>query len=240
MPVVLSDRDYLALKEHMRQTSQEVSNLKNRIAGATRNWARGGSSLAPIYTPFYNDSGEAVPSKGVMRITNATTDGYLICAKPNSVFTGLYLINCGRDVRYQGKGYGSFLMGDTPCWSDRLALYNTAATPSPGQSFGVLNNSWLLHQHGPGFIILGSYNATKGTVAVIQIPPSEILIYNAGSAVAAGTSGSFQVHGGAAGSEADSGLTITAFNRMSVEFGSGKYGAAGALNGQGYAVRYQV
>lgn len=235
MPIVLSERDYLTLKAHLKEAQQEIRNLKSRIAGISRKHR--GARVAKQGVRFYNDSGETIPAYGVMRITGSSTSGYLTVSKPNTSFNALYLVNGPRTVAYQAYSRGSFLMGDSASMLDRRALYNTAATPLAGESWGVINNSWLLHQHGPGFGILGGPDGT--TVSVIQIPPAEILVKRTAGSLAAGSSGEFEVHVGVSGSESDSGQRVTALNKMSVAFGDEKYGAVGIMNGQTYAVRFQ-
>lgn len=235
MPVVLSDRDYETLKRHLQEAQQECSNLKRRIAGQRKN--HGGARVGKPGVRFYNDSGETIPAYGIMRITGASTDGFMTVSKPSSAFQALYLVNGPDDVAYQSFSRGSFLMGDSASMFDRRALYNTAATPAVGESWGVVSNSWVLHQHGPGFGILGGADGT--TVAVIQVYPAEILVKRTAGSLAANGSGEFEVWGGTAGSEADSGQRITAYNKMSVAFGDEKFGAVGIMNGQGYAVRFQ-
>lgn len=234
--VVLSERDYETLKRNLKDAQQECSNLKRRIAGQRRN--HGGARVGKPGVRFYNDSGETIPAYGIMRMTgDSTGKGWIVVSKPNTEFKALYLVNGPDDVAYQSDSRGSFLMGDTASMWDRKALYSTAATPAMGQSWGVISNSWLLHQHGPGFLILGDADGT--TVSVMQYIPLEILVKRTAGNLSAGSPGEFELHGGVAGSEADSGQRVTALNKMSVAFGDEKYGAVGLMNGQGYAVRFQ-
>lgn len=236
---VLSERDYHTLKRHLKDVQQECSNLKRRIAGQRRNYG-GAPRSGKKGIRFYNDSGETIPAYGIMRITGSNTKGFVTVSKPNTAFQALYLVNGGWDVAYQSTGRGSFLMGDTTSLFDRYARYDTGDTPLAGESWGVVNNSWELHKHGPGFGIIGSPDTEKGIVPVIQIYPTEILVKRTAGSLAANSSGEFEVHGGVAGSESDSGQRVTAHNKMSVAFGDEKYGAVGIMNGQGYAVRFQT
>lgn len=69
----------------------------------------------------------------------------------------------------------------------------------------------------------------------------EILVKNAtGSDIAINSSGTFQVWSGTPGSESDTGLTITAYNKTSLAFKNGKFGSVGWLMGQAYAVPWQT
>lgn len=236
--VVLSEKDYLTLKRHLREVEHENTNLKRRKAGRSPRH-NGGARVAKPGVRFYNDSGGTIPAYGIMRLTgDSTNKGWLVVSKPNSDFYALYLVNGPDEVGYRADARGSFLMGDTASMWDRKALYNDAATPGVGQSWGVKNNSWELHQHGPGFIILGDADGTK--VSVMQYIPLEVLVKRTAGSLAADGSGEFEVHGGASGSESDFGQRVTARNKMSVAFGDEKYGAVGLLNGQPYAVRFQT
>lgn len=69
----------------------------------------------------------------------------------------------------------------------------------------------------------------------------EILVKNdTGSDIASGSSGTFKVFSGTPGSESDTGQTITAYNKSSVAFKNGKFGAASVLNGYAYACPWQT
>lgn len=235
--VVLSEKDYLTLKRHLREVEHENTNLKRRKAGRSPRH-NGGARVAKPGVRFYNDSGGTIPAYGIMRITGSDSNGFIKVSKPNTAFMAIYLVNGPDEVGYQAYSRGSFLMGDTASMFDRMALYNTSATPLAGESWGVKNDSWLLHKHGPGFVILGGADGTK--VSVLQYIPLEVLVKRTAGSLAADGSGEFEVHGGASGSESDFGQRVTARNKMSVAFGDEKYGAVGLLNGQGYAVRFQT
>lgn len=165
MPVVLTDRDYETLKRHLQEAQQECSNLKRRIAGQRKN--HGGARVGKPGVRFYNDSGETIPAYGIMRIKPGGTDGFLNVDKPNTTFSGLYLVNGPDDVAYQSWSRGSFLLSDTVGMFDRMALYNTADTPATGEHWGPVSNSWLLTKNSSGFYILGGADGTK--VSVIQV-----------------------------------------------------------------------
>ena len=61
-----------------------------------------------------------------------------------------------------------------------------------------------------------------------------------GSDIAINSSGTFQLWTGTPGSEAYANCDITAYNKTSTAFKNGKFGAVSLLNGQAYAVPYQV
>ena len=68
----------------------------------------------------------------------------------------------------------------------------------------------------------------------------ECLVKNAtGSDIAAGSSGTFQLWTGTPGSESYANADVTAYNKSSVAFKNGKFGAVSYLNGQAYAVPWQ-
>lgn len=191
--------------------------------------------------PFVNASGETAPAFAIMKITDqfaatSTTPFGLEIGKPDNDFMALYLVNGPDPVADNDIGTGYLYMDGGP---DQWALYNNAITPLGGESWSPVPGSWLLHKNGPGFAILGGPDGTK--VQVLQYIPQEILVKNnTGSPIAAGSSGVFDVYGGTAGSESDSGFNVTAYNRSSVDFGTGKFGFVGIVNGQGYAVRHQT
>lgn len=69
----------------------------------------------------------------------------------------------------------------------------------------------------------------------------EVLVKNdTGSDIAVNSSGTFKIFGGTAGSEADTGQTISAYNKSSVTFKNGKFGSVSLLNGIAYAVPWQT
>lgn len=191
--------------------------------------------------PFLNASGETAPAYAVMKITDQfaatpTTPFGLEIGKPDSDFMALYLVNGPDPVVDNQIGTGFFHMGDMP---EQHALYNNAITPLGGESWSPIPGSWLLHKNGPGFAILGGPDGTK--VNVLQYIPQEILIKNAGASRSANTGPhEYEVWGGTAGSESDSGFRVQAYNKMSEAFGSGKFGFAAIVNGQGYAIRIQA
>lgn len=242
-PTLLTSDAARKLRRDHYDNRRGYSNSRGTLARGVRRHQQG--PLPAGHLQFYNNSSETVPRWGVMRIeTQGSTarDGQvLVCNKPNSSYQALYVVNLESDVAPGFPGLCSFLTEASPLGMEgHYALYNTAATPAVGQSWGPVNDSWLLHQHGPGFGVLGSQVENESRVAVLQIPPAEILVKNAGSSIAAGSSGSVQVWGGVAGSEANSGLTVTAYNRTSVAFGNNKFGAVGFLNGQAYVVPFQT
>ena len=243
-PTLLTVDAARKFRRHYYDDTRTYTNSRGTLSRGMRRHQHG--PLPSGHIQFINNANETVPRYGVMRIETqgelAEEGHVMVCNKPNSSFQSLYAVNLAEDVASGYDGVCAFLTEASPLGFDgHYALYNTAATPVVGQSWAPVANSWYLHQHGPGFGIIGSPIANEARVAVLQIPPAEILVKNAtGSSIAAGSSGTFQVWGGVAGSEANSGQTVTAYNRTSIAFQSNKFGAVGFLNGQAYAVPFQT
>ena len=196
------------------------------------------------YTPaakirFKNNSSEAAPAFAVMRITGVTKYDCLTIDKPNSTFKRLYLVNGRQAVPAAGYGFGSYLMSQLSDPRDNYVLYDTG-TPAIGEYWGAKDAQWTLSVNRPGFYVLGGNDTTLKTTLAVQEIPQEILVKNAtGGDIAAGSSGSFTIYGGASGSEATLSMSITALNKTSVAFKDTKFGSVGWLNGVPYAVPWQ-
>lgn len=68
----------------------------------------------------------------------------------------------------------------------------------------------------------------------------EVLVKNdTGSDIAINASGTFKIFSGTVGSETDTGQTISAYNKSSVAFKTGKFGSVSILEGRAYAVPWQ-
>ena len=75
----------------------------------------------------------------------------------------------------------------------------------------------------------------------LDVSQGEILVKNAtGSDIAINSSGTYQIWSGTPGSEADTGITITAYNKTSVAFKNGKFGSLGWLMGHAYVTPWQT
>jgi hypothetical protein len=184
---------------------------------------------------FLNNASETVPRWGIMRVTGASANKYLTTAKPDATYRWLYLVNVDSDVAASKSGWASYLTAQSFNFEDNYVRYDTGSTPAYGEHWGPKADSWLLWQHRPGFFILGGTTGSGSTarVVAIQMPPSEILIFNdSGSSKAAGASGTFSVYGGATGTT-DLGLDVTATNKSSVTWPTSKYGSASADMGAG-------
>lgn len=226
-----------------RRQNRELANLKTRFASfGTRRHQGGGFN--PARVRFKNTASETAPAWGLMRITTPTAGkDYLNIAKPDATYRWLYLVNGPKDVAASGFGYGHFLTAEVFAQKRRqYVLYDTGNTPTQGQEWGPKDDSWLVWQHRPGFLIVGSTAGSGSTARVIalQQPPGEILVYNAGSDIAAAGSGTATLYGGASGSESTLGLTVTVRNRTSTTWSASKYGVADLINGQAYVAPIQT
>lgn len=189
---------------------------------------------------FRNDYSGTVPEHGLMRVTGIETLEKAFVLKtnrPDSTYRWLYLVNGDQDVKTGKRGWGTWL------WHAAHVLYNTAATPAYAEQWGPEVDAFTLKQHRPGFFILGGTTGTGATsrVLAMQLPPGQVLVKNStGSAIAAAASGTATVHGGVAGSEATTAMTLTVYNRSSVSWANDKYGTADLINGQAYVSPQQT
>lgn len=246
---VLSPPDYEATREVVNSYRHGQTNRRNPL---TTNYgsSHSGAGQHPTRIRFRNDSAETIPAWGVIRINGAdyANFGFLKAFKPDTSFQRLYLVNGPRPVAYVSSdkptyGWGSFLTSETFRFADQYVLYDTGNTPAYGESWGPQNGTWTLKKYRYGFHILGGNITTESgkerTVAV-QIPPEEIVVKNdSGGDYAANSSQTYKVFTGVAGSEADTGSTITGYNKTSVSFKNTKFGAAGWLHGNWYVTPWQ-
>lgn len=201
--------------------------------------ARGGGSIEyPDFipdrnfwiVPFINAAGAEIPAYAVMRVTTPTTvsgEQFINVAKPDATYRWRYLINGPDVVASAARGWGTWLMHD-----DKV-LYDTGATPAYGERWGPKNDSWLLWQHRPGFIVDGRKDSTAGWMYAQQVIPGEVRVKNddgSGTLAAGAGSRTFGIYGGSAGTT-DTGLEITLTNGTSVAWATDKYGMATADTG---------
>lgn len=125
-----------------------------------------------------------------------------------------------------------------------LARYDTG-TPALKEVWGPKHGQFTLSKGYHGFEIVGTNTTSpSGTnvVPVRWIGVEEVLVKNeTGSPIAAANSGSCNVYVGTAGSETDSGMDLTCYNRSSTSWATGKFGGASRLNGSSvYGVPWQT
>jgi hypothetical protein len=233
-PVVFTPDAVRKIKRDHEQNRQRYTNSNGDHHGGA---VRRHQSVLPSggRIRFLNNASETVPRWGIMRVTGASANKYLTTAKPDATYRWLYLVNVDSDVAAGKSGWASYLTAQSFNFEDNYVLYDTGATPAYGEHWGPKSGEWKLFQHRPGFFILGGTTGSGSTarVVAIQMPPSEILIFNdSGSSKAAGASGTFSVYGGATGTT-DLGLDVTATNKSSVTWPTSKYGSASADMGAG-------
>lgn len=239
---VLTEYTARELIRAYREQRRELSNLKVRLA-SFGNRRHQGRITPPAKVRFKNNSSETAPAWGLLRITGGSENDYLTVDKPDATYRWVYLVNGTKDVASTGYGFGYFLTAETFSFKHHCVLYDTGATPAYGEEWGPTASQWYVSQHRPGFFILGGTKGSGSTsrVTALQLPPAEILVKNStGSDIGAASSGTATLYGGAAGSEATLGLTISAYNRTSVTWADTKFGAVGRMNGKAYVVRFQT
>src|SRR5688500_15942732 len=98
-----------------------------------------------------NQANEDIPPFAVLRIAGATqSEGEIVytVAKPNTTFYRWYLVNGPVALPYgadHADGWGTFLT------AGGYVLYDSADTPSLGESWGPQNGSWELKKYRYGF-----------------------------------------------------------------------------------------
>jgi hypothetical protein len=185
---VLTEAAFRELRRAYHQQRQQLRNLTTRLTAINKG-RHHAERFRPPRIRFKNESGETAPAWAVMRMTLAPADkDYIPIQKPDATYRWLYLVNGNRDVAASAYGYGHFLTSETFTPKRGRVLYDTGATPAYGEHWGPKSGEWKLFQHRPGFFILGGTTGSGSTarVAAIQMPPSEILIFNdSGSSKAA-------------------------------------------------------
>lgn len=112
------------------------------------------------------------PGYGIMRVTGSTYENgktYLTVDRPDSTYRHTYIIIDKKGVKQGKYGIGTFAF-NTPAW----ALWDSGATtPSVGDVFGPMLDSFKLNSDGYGFRIVGANETSPfRRVLVIQQPPS--------------------------------------------------------------------
>lgn len=156
---------------------------------------------------FLNDASETVPAHGIIRVTGATLLGdqnLLLGDKPSTTLSRLYLVNDCLDVPQDEIGRAFLSL-------PKLALYDTAATPAYGEGWGPKPSEWKLFKGYPGFTILG--NHASGSV-LAEGGRLDKLLGKTDAAHAKAASGTVSVYIGTAGSESDSTINVTAYNKF--------------------------
>jgi hypothetical protein len=222
------------LRRAYHQQRRQLSNLTKRMTEYGKRRSQG-PKIPPPRIRFKNTSSETAPAWGVMQITTGGTDDYVAITKQTSSFAGLHLVNGNKDVAADSYGWGHLLTAEAYVIKRQYALYNTAATPAVGESWGPVSGSWLLHQHGPGFYILGGTKGEGETarVHVMQYDTTSILGKTDASVTGSGTV-TVSVWGGTSGSEADSGLEIASCRLRNGYVPSACFVTVEFINGQPY------
>lgn len=108
--------------------------------------------IAVYNNTFYSDT---IPAFGLMRLTGGTDElasgkAWLHVEEPTGDSGEPLLVNSKKpltDTSLYGHGYTLY---SGPVW----IAYNSAATPSAGQTWGPVEDSFLLDEDGDGFFIL--------------------------------------------------------------------------------------
>lgn len=229
--VILDEQSADLLRREMAEMRNLAQNLERHLAYLIARDRRDDPTPHTQAIRFKNTAAETMPAWAVFRVTTGGTAAYLAAAKPDATYRWLYMVNGPYPVAQNGTGMGSFLTTEAFSLDRGFCLYDTGATPAYGERWGPKDDSWLLWQHRPGFLILGANTGSGVTsrTAVMQLPPGEVRIKNddGGGSLAAGASRTFGIYGGAAGTT-DTGLEVTLTNGSSTAWLTDKYGFATA------------
>ena len=171
----------------------------------------GGGDSSPQVVRFRNDDTTDAPAFGVMQITGAVIDAtsgerVVTVIQPNK-FGCQYdvLVNGAEPVTPGELGNAQLLGGPV------AALYNVGdGTPAQGEIWGPRAGDWLLRKDTGGFEICG--NPSGGSV-MVNHAPWLTFVGVAVTAFAANASGTVRIYMGANGSETDTGVTMSVWNR---------------------------
>jgi len=192
-----------------------------------------------------NSTGAVIPPFSVVLITTVTASNnemLFTVVKPNASSTD-----------FNWNGYlvtGPFAIGSgasdeglaTDLVQPNYVRYDTG-TPAIKEVWGPKHNQHTLSKGYYGFEVMGGNTTAAGNNVTIArwVGVGEVLIKNeSGSSIAAAASGTVNVYVGTAGSETDSGMDLTVYNRSSTSFATAKFGMAAHVNNAVYGVPYQT
>ena len=166
---------------------------------------------------FRNDSGETIPAFAAMRITGVVTiEGRSVIKvdKPNDDNLTNLLFNSPVNVPSGGYGSGTH---EFPCY----AKYQTASSAVLDEEWGTESGSWALKKDNAGYLIIGGETADRVIVRRAVDGPFELL-GKTDASHAKGASGTVSIYSGTPGSETDTTIDLTAFNKFA-NIDSGKW-----------------
>jgi hypothetical protein len=191
-------------------------------------------SMATYPIIVKNGAGEEIPPCAVMAISSvADVDGRAVVTviKPTATFARQYLVNSPIAIsnNSSAEGYASFL-------EDGGYVYYNSGTPAMGEEWGVTSGQWYLTQNRPGFVVTNettTFNSKNLVWAKGYLVQQVLGKPNASHAVDA--SGTINIYGGTPGSEASTGLTVSAFYKTGPDaLATSDWVTVGWLHGKAY------
>ena len=184
------------------RTARRVVELVNAADGTQANITRRRDNLVPGSLTYRNDSGEAVPAYGCMRLTGAEEDPntgrqVVVIQKPNST-GGVFVFNGSRETA-SGE-YGTAYAGVV-----RAAF--ASGTPAAGETWGPLS-TWNVEAGGnPAILVYGDIDTDMlyGTTDIGTV----IKHAKADGAITFGSSGTVSIWDGS--TLADTTVNVTAY-----------------------------
>lgn len=202
---------YVLTDAAIRQLRADHNELRGLLRSATGDLRKSKNSEQKIDGyKFLNNSSETVPAYGVMGITAGTFDSdfYFTCGQPDTTFRRFYLINGPIDVEA-----GKYGWAQKPNQTNKVLFRTASGTPAAGECWGPKPSQWTLEKNYYGFTILGGADTTLGQVLCQQHVVNTI-IGKTDSSHAKSASGTISVYAGTLGSESDTTINITAYNRF--------------------------
>lgn len=215
---VLSDAALQKVIKAVRQTlGRPLNQRDDRGAGKP--------FTAVQWFPFLNDSGETVPSRGIVKIvadiqTHEVGDEIVNVVykgdKPDTTFAKKYGICWPFPVE---DGEVGFLTFDGPQW-----MPYDSGTPAIGEGWGPKPGQWTLSKGFPGAIVDGIIDSTD-KLLLGTLSPITALLGKTTGAITGGTSTTtaYRIWTGTSGSEADGGWTTVPGAITRVDIGTTKF-----------------
>lgn len=159
-----------------------------------------------------NDGANDCPAYGILRITGRDfSEGrtYLKCDRPDGTYRHTYIVNGPQELKAGKYGVGYFGF-NSPVW----AAFDAGTTPSAGDVYGPVLDSFELTNNRYGFRALGSEESDPfDRIIVIQQPPACIMA-TLDASLSAGSNVAASVQSFTNGATADTSMNVTAYGEF--------------------------
>lgn len=176
---------------------------------------------------------EAPPAFSCVAITSlAVTNGEIVrtVAKPSTTFYRSYGVTSPFDVTLNGSMARGIVMT-----AGEMCVAYDSGTPAVDEIWGMKPGQWTVSKNYPGFRCLGIVDSTNKIMLAVP-EPILTLRAKADAAINANSSGTCSVYIGAAGSETDSTVNVTAYTKELPQLSTDELIEIRFVNGQAYIV----